>query len=685
MNFLSHWEKVLWEAIIFFIYIIICKALTRQRFTKKLCLAISGTVLALIFAAQIGIFFLSRNIMTVLTLLPLTAYLPSILCLHIISKSGFFQTVTAWVTGLIAYRILKTFLKVLMQSFDMIVGMKTILITLCLSMASALLLFLVFRFLRKPFRTYMEGNHGNWMFLCFPVFVVFLLFSYLGSMSGNVSLQLLILFNMLAIFLLLIRALVAFASVERMKESERVLTAYMQAQRREYEEMCVKMETGRIYRHDMRHHLMVLENLAKERDTGRIVEYIGDLCGKLSSTEHKVYCQNPTVNVVLSTYIEEAEKYCAVETKINIPKELPYDELDICAILANALENAKNECRKIKEKERPYIRIFADLKEGKKLFLSVENSCSEPIEFDADNLPITPAEKNHGIGLKSIRAVVKKYSGMLQCECRDRMFCLNVVLFCPRGEVPEQEVEVSVEKQPSSRMSISVMVSTALLFFLLVGTMPLLTRAFANEEEGKLQGEKIRLIDWGDLLFCANVPAVHLKDIHRENFEKHMDQIIDQMKEEFLLYAGRKYMGYVGGDIIYKIMQDNDRFLSVRFDTVINLGGSVEYCRCLTMDKQSGKIISLDDLFTDGYIEAISKEILRQMEEQVAGGQAAYFIPGGIWSEEECFKEITADRNFYLNAENKLVIVFDEYEVAPGSMGMPEFVIPEEIVEEFRR
>ena len=103
----------------------------------------------------------------------------------------------------------------------------------------------------------MGGSYGNWMFLCFPVFVVLLLFSYLGSMSGDIFLQLLILFNMFAIFLLLIRALAAFASVEHMKESEQILTAYMQAQRREYEEMCVKMETGRIYRHDMRHHLMV--------------------------------------------------------------------------------------------------------------------------------------------------------------------------------------------------------------------------------------------------------------------------------------------------------------------------------------------------------------------------------------------------------------------------------------------
>ena len=37
-------------------------------------------------------------------------------------------------------------------------------------------------------------------------------------------------------------------------------------------------------------------------------------------------------------------------------------------------------------------------------------------------------------------------------------------------------------------------------------------------------------------------------------------------------------------------------------------------------------------------------------------------------------------RDFYINDENQLVIVFDEYEVAPGSMGTPEFVIPTELL-----
>ena len=43
------------------------------------------------------------------------------------------------------------------------------------------------------------------------------------------------------------------------------------------------------------------------------------------------------------------------------------------------------------------------------------------------------------------------------------------------------------------------------------------------------------------------------------------------------------------------------------------------------------------------------------------------------------FQGITEQTNFYFNERGELVIAFDEYEVAPGSMGAPEFVIPQEV------
>jgi len=54
--------------------------------------------------------------------------------------------------------------------------------------------------------------------------------------------------------------------------------------------------------------------------------------------------------------------------------------------------------------------------------------------------------------------------------------------------------------------------------------------------------------------------------------------------------------------------------------------------------------------------------------------EADYFLPGGIWPEEGCFKPIDPDQDFWISENGQLVIVFAEYEVAPGSMGAPEFV-----------
>lgn len=169
-----------------------------------------------------------------------------------------------------------------------------------------------------------------------------------------------------------------------------------------------------------------------------------------------------------------------------------------------------------------------------------------------------------------------------------------------------------------------------------------------------------------------------------EDLNQQLEAYIAQMRDKFLWYVARKYEGYVGMDTTYQILRNDDMLLSVRFETTINAGGSGQYSRSFTLDKQTGKLLELGDLFQpdSDYIALISEEILRQMTQQVEAGEADYFIPGGIWSDEECFREIAADQNFYINDQNQLVVVFDEYEVAPGSMGMPEFILTADLLKE---
>jgi hypothetical protein len=38
--------------------------------------------------------------------------------------------------------------------------------------------------------------------------------------------------------------------------------------------------------------------------------------------------------------------------------------------------------------------------------------------------------------------------------------------------------------------------------------------------------------------------------------------------------------------------------------------------------------------------------------------------------------------NFYINEDGKLVISFNEYDVAPGFMGVVEFVIPTDLIKD---
>lgn len=167
-----------------------------------------------------------------------------------------------------------------------------------------------------------------------------------------------------------------------------------------------------------------------------------------------------------------------------------------------------------------------------------------------------------------------------------------------------------------------------------------------------------------------------------DDINRQMEEYVESMRSEFLWYAARKYQGYVGMDVTYVVTRNDESLLSIRFDATLNAGGSGQYCRTFTLDKRTGSVLKLGNLFRDGsdYVGVISGDVLRQMTEQVNAGIADYFIPGGIWSPDECFTKIDTDQEFYLDGDNHLVIVFEEYAVAPGKEGMPEFTVGDDLL-----
>ena len=139
--------------------------------------------------------------------------------------------------------------------------------------------------------------------------------------------------------------------------------------------------------------------------------------------------------------------------------------------------------------------------------------------------------------------------------------------------------------------------------------------------------------------------------------------------------------GYHGLHVSQEVVTDNERYYTVKLSVLETEASGYENNQFYTIDKQTGNVVTLEDLFAEGsdYISAISENIKTQMKEQMAADEGVIYFLDNEDMPEFNFQGITEQTNFYFNERGELVIAFDEYEVAPGSMGAPEFVIPQEV------
>lgn len=141
--------------------------------------------------------------------------------------------------------------------------------------------------------------------------------------------------------------------------------------------------------------------------------------------------------------------------------------------------------------------------------------------------------------------------------------------------------------------------------------------------------------------------------------------------------------GYHGLYVTQEVVTDNAQYYTVKLSALEIEASGYEHNKFYTLDKVTGEVVTLADLFAkdSDYISVISENIKSQMRQQMASDEGVTYFLDDDNMPEFNFQEITDETNFYFNEKGELVIAFDEYEVAPGSMGAPEFVIPQEIVE----
>ena len=263
--------------------------------------------------------------------------------------------------------------------------------------------------------------------------------------------------------------------------------------------------------------------------------------------------------------------------------------------------------------------------------------------------------------------------------------------------VVERALKTGKKKRKGSYRWLIGTAAAAVILTAGLNTSPAMAKALADVP---LVGSIVKVLTFTefniekDNKYEANIKVPAITDLENEELANSLNEkYLNEGKE---LYEG--FMkdidemekdgvgGHLGVDSGYEIKTDNEQILSIARYVVNTVGSSSTTMTYDTIDKKKEILISLPMLFKDeGYVDVISENIKEQMRDQMKDVDSGktYWVSGAGLEDENLvvlFEKIKQDQNFYINNEGKLVISFDKYEVAPGYMGVTEFIIPTEIL-----
>lgn len=191
-----------------------------------------------------------------------------------------------------------------------------------------------------------------------------------------------------------------------------------------YQKLIEKEQSLKEFKHNYKNQLIVLNTYLEKQDLVSAKSYLDnsfDFLNKISSVQ--------TGNYILDALVSDKKQSTDdidIQIKGIITAEF-IDPIHICTIFGNALDNAIEACKQIKDRSKV---IKINLKETENsVHICISNPVDKPVRIVNNNISTTKEDKaNHGFGLYSINKCVRKYNGNLNLECKDNVFSLSALL-----------------------------------------------------------------------------------------------------------------------------------------------------------------------------------------------------------------------------------------------------------------
>lgn len=202
-----------------------------------------------------------------------------------------------------------------------------------------------------------------------------------------------------------------------------------------YMEHMKEQETGmtefRKFRHDLKHKLVYISELFKNREYEKLESYMEELADlKYMDGWSAANTGNSFVDTLInSKYMTAKKNGIDFRLKLDIPYDIPFDYADLCVLLGNALDNAI-EANLDLETQNPYIDLKIKYDLGN-LLIFLENSFDGNIEKDDKGRIVTRKtdKMNHGLGLNSIQSILMRYNGYMNVDITENVYKLTMIMY----------------------------------------------------------------------------------------------------------------------------------------------------------------------------------------------------------------------------------------------------------------
>lgn len=213
----------------------------------------------------------------------------------------------------------------------------------------------------------------------------------------------------------------------RIKEREKILKMRNDLMEANYISLQKVYNENKTLQHDYKNHMLAVGEFIKNYKNKEALNYINEYINYTNISIQDIKSGNDIIDIIVKSKFFEAQ-----DKKINLTYNIEYlgnleiQDIDMCALLGNLLDNAIEACEKIESNPEINLRL---LKRNDMLMVQLTNTVdykmlnkNEFFKSEKENLHI------HGWGMKSIEYVVNKYGGIKEYFIKDNYieFFINI-------------------------------------------------------------------------------------------------------------------------------------------------------------------------------------------------------------------------------------------------------------------